>query len=158
NGDYSGEIRSGGDLGNVQINGALGGSAGNYSGEVLSLFHTASVSVGDLVQGGSGKHSGQIYSVWDLGPVSIGGDLVGGVGDHSGYVASKNGKITGVTIGGSLNGDVYIGTNSALIEAGQDLGPVTIDGDIDGGVVHDTGEIIGHGNVGLVKVGGSVKA
>jgi hypothetical protein len=111
-----------------------------------------------------GSVSGTV-SGGDAGPIRIGRDLLGTAGAG---VIQMRGKIASVTIGGSMVGGTYGGTesvsNTAVIASGGDMGPVSVGRDIVGGSatgpiqVRRTGVIDSGGRIASVTVGGSIVA
>ena len=102
NGFGSGFIQS--DLGKIKsvtIGGSLIGGPGQFSGQVRSGGDLGPVKIGGNVQGGAGASSGVIASDTGFGvdsgkiaSVSIGGTVAGtpGTGDHFGFVAQRIGS------------------------------------------------------------------
>jgi hypothetical protein len=139
------------------------------------------VNIGGSLLGGVTVNSGRISASGDIGPVTIRGDVVGGGGAATGSGAIFcNGKLAGLTMGGSLHGGagsssgqirslagmgaVRItgdliggdGDNSALIGAGSALAGVTIGGSLRGGLGRGSGVIGAFGAVGPVKITGDM--
>ena len=104
-GDASGSIRSGGDLGKV----TLGGWSADLQGAAL--------------QGGGGDFSGAIYSDGDISAVNVEGAM-GGVGDHSGSTTA-HGLLKIFT--GNIRGGTGLGSGSV-----RALDSLTIDRDVPG--------------------------
>lgn len=143
-GRFSAQIHSGTDMGPVKIAHDLFGGLGLLSGAIRSDTTLAGVTIGGSVIGGTGPASGVVLSTGDIGPVRIGHDLVGAdIGgadtDHdlSGVVESVFGRIASVSIGGSI----IAGTDTspagtyfrnATIQAGNDIGSVTVRGSLIG--------------------------
>jgi hypothetical protein len=99
--------------------------------------------IGGSLIGGTNSSSGMILSGGDMGVVKIGGDITGGTInagslDKSGLIESA-GRIVSVTIGGSViagtdnsfNGGL---SKNASIRAANDIGVITVRGDLIGSV------------------------
>ncbi len=146
-------ISSGGNLGPVDITGAVRGGTGDGSGYIYSARYISRVSVGTTVLGGDGGASGQIRSQGGVGPVSIGGDLRAGFGGESGRIRS-HGDIGDVTIHGSLVG---FGPNSGSLLADGSIGLVYITGDVRGGTTDTAARILAStGGIASVIIGGAL--
>lgn len=168
----SGVISSVGDMGPVTIGGNVQGGlapASNFpfpTGFIRSSAgKIASVSISGSLIGGAGATSGAISSAGDLGPVKVGHDVKGGLGIESGFIQSMNGKISSVTIGGSLvGGDVpaqsfpgMFADFSGRIQSHGDLGPVKIAGDVQAGSGFGSGFISSAaGKAASITIGGSI--
>jgi hypothetical protein len=106
-GGESGTVYIDDDLGVVKVGHDVQGGSGAGSGRIFTDANFAGLSIGGSLVVGSGPDSGLISSDLDLGVVRIGHDLTGGsiVGatalDRSGVIKS-DGRIAGVTIGGSI--------------------------------------------------------
>jgi hypothetical protein len=74
--------------------------------------------------------AGTIRAEEDLGPVKIRGDLFGTQDDLTGIVVT-NGRLAGVTVGGSVRGGA--GRFSGMISASKEAGAIIIGGDVVGG-------------------------
>jgi hypothetical protein len=146
-GDSSGQVFSGSDMGSVAIRGGVTGGMGMGSGAINAEGKLAGVDIGGSLVGGSIQNSsGEILSSGDMGPVKIGGDLAGGsisAGQgtltSSGLIESFNGRITSVTIGGSILSGVNNTTNADLvnnasIRAANDIGSLTVGGSVIGNI------------------------
>jgi hypothetical protein len=140
-GNDSGEILVGTSVGPVMIRGDLRGGAGSSTGDVTA-GSISSITVGGSVGGGAGNASGVILGSGAIGSVAIGHDLLGGSIsgttlslDASGYVQGQ--RIGRVTVGGSVvaGSNTSAGgtlTHSGAIRAVDDLGPVTVKGNLVG--------------------------
>jgi hypothetical protein len=140
----SGAIASTGDMGPVRVGHDVYGGVATYSGLIQSLGRLASVTVGGSVVGGPGDQTGEIYGGGDMGPVRIGHNLVGGSIsgttpslDKSGFIESIGGRIASIFVGGSIisGSDTSSGgglTANASIRAGDDIGSITVAGNLVG--------------------------
>ncbi len=154
-GSSSGSIFSNGDIGAVKIGRDVQGGTGAFSGKVQAFTgKIASVTLGGSLIGGSGASSGQIVANTDIGPVKIGRDMVGGSGTTSGTIIASNGKLQGVTLGGSLIGGSD--TAAGQISSRTDMGLVKIGRDVQGGAGFDSGTIKSNGDLAGVTLGGSL--
>ena len=145
-GGNSGQITSTGDLGAVKIGHDVQGGSGFISGLINSSGKLAGVSIGGSLIGGSSQFTGEIRCA-DLGAVKIGHDLTGGsitgaaLLGSSGVIQSFFGRISSVTIGGSIVSGIDDSsgalTFNATIRAANDIGSLTV-----------KGSLIGHGNTG----------
>jgi hypothetical protein len=139
-GPASGFIVSTGDMGVVKIGRSVIGGTEVGTGGITSLGKLASVTIGGSLFGGSATDSGEITSAGDLGSVKIGHDLIGGsiTGsaslDRSGLIESTAGRIGSISLGGSIisGTDHSAGTltNNASIRAANDLGSLTVKGNL----------------------------
>jgi hypothetical protein len=163
--DQSGRIFSAGSIDKVSVQKLIGG-AGHGSGSILAAtdpaiggsIKSAFISLG--LQGGAGPSSGSIMSLDDIGKVTIGtsqqaAGLIAGDGDFSGSIVAQgsigkqSGKPNGILIFGSVTGGV--GDQSALIQAGGNVGLIDIRGEVTG-VDGASGE-----ESGLIRVDGQLK-
>jgi hypothetical protein len=158
-GSDTGEILAGGDTGTITINGFVQGAGGSNSGDVSIAGKLTGIKVAGSVIGGGGGASGTIFSTGDMGAVTIGGDVVGssisGTAlsiNQTGYVQGQ--RIASITIGGSLVAGSNNSTNGAKlthdgsIQAVNDIGLVTIKGDVAGDATNPA-VISGRGQAGL---------
>ena len=147
-GDFSGSLVSrdritpeaevAGDLGTVVIKGHILGGAGNDSGAILADGKLAGVKVG-AVTGFSGDRSGSIraglgsVNSGTTGAISIAGALTGGTGELAGGIVTegslKSLNVTGNTVG-------------TTIRAGDDLGSLTVGGNVDETIVSARGKAV----------------
>ena len=140
----SGAIHSAGDMGAVKIGHDMKGGSGIGSAQIFSSAKLAGVSIGGSLIGGSNTGSGEVFSTGDMGAVKIGHDLIGGsiTGSaslsSSGEIETLSGRITSVTIGGSIisGTDASSGalTKNATIRAAKDIGSLTVKGSLIGNV------------------------
>jgi len=155
-GDFSGAIVSkdyvssgltqAGTLGAVTISGQVTGGGGNDSGQIRADGRIASVSLGTLAKpavagvspaiaaiegdltAGAGQRSGSIRAGQGVvepgitGAITIRGDVVNTGGGVQGGGIISEGRIAGVSILKTLNG--------GTIRAGDDLGSLTVGGDV----------------------------
>jgi hypothetical protein len=155
----SGYVHSELAMGAVKIGGGIFGGTVNLAGYLESRSTLGSVTVAGSLVGGAGSRGGNIFAVSDIGAVKIGGDVRGGSGVFSGSVESSTGKITSISLGGSLAGGSA--DDTGYIFSGGELGPVKIARDVIGGSVtdaaslDDTGLIQGFRIV-SISIGGSV--
>jgi hypothetical protein len=150
-GQDSGDIGTG-SAGRLVIRGDVVGGGGPASAQIEPGSWT-SLTIGGSVRGGDGASSGFIESFHDAGPVTVHGDLAGGAGNNSGRVVAFVSRLAGLTIGGSVVGGA--GASSGLVAAG-DAGPVSIRGDLSGGVGPSSGELAVK-RLASLTVGGSVR-
>lgn len=155
-GSHTGEIVADGDLGAVKIGQNVQGGSGNISGIINSANgKIASVSIGGSLIGGAGVASGEIFCSGDIGPITIKHEFQGGSLDGAGLIRSFNGKIASVAIGGSFIGGS--GTESGEIVSHGDLGLVTIGRDMLGGSMSKAGRInVESGKLAGINIGGSL--
>ena len=150
NGSGSGEILSTKAMGPVKIGHDLRGGAGSNSGSIQSRDTLSAVIIGGSIIGGSAMStSGAILSTLAMGTIKIGHDLRGGsVSDglvsKSGFIQSMD-RIESITIGGSVLADIdhsAVGPLSltASIQAGLDIGSITVKGDV-AGTISGSGEV-----------------
>lgn len=165
-----------GSIASITIGGSLVGSSGNFSGLVQSTGNMGPVKIGGGVHGGFNvlfgpNLSGSIYSMNNLTSVTVGGSLTGGNGSGTGAIVGS-GKMGQVTIGGDVYG--YAGGQSGFISVGSvfntntdqfsetfstSLLGVNIGGSLIGaGIDQDCGFIQSLGDIGAVKIGGSIIA
>jgi hypothetical protein len=159
---FSGQIDSTGDMGFVTISGYLIGGRGIAAGEITAGANLAGVRIGGSAHAGGGFASARILSTGDMGFVTIRGNLIGSAGDESGQVSAGR-SLAGVTVGGSVlggdgldSGRIADGQNVPLTTA-EDLGVVTIRGDLTGGNGKLSGYVHSNGKLAGVTVGGSVR-
>jgi hypothetical protein len=150
----AGDIR----LGSVRIGGDLLGGSGPGSGTV-GAPNLGAVTVGGNLRGGGGVNSGVIRSEGALGAVRVGRDVTGGTATSTGLIFANTGPIASVTVGGSLVGGFFNFTGE--IFTADNLGPVTIGGDIRGGSAFGLSSLDRSGyvqgkNIASVTVGGSI--
>jgi hypothetical protein len=151
--DGSGSITASEGLGRVTVGGAIFGGGGVTSGAIACTKNIASVRVGGELSGANGASSGVIFSAQgSVGPVTIGGALFGNNGVNSGRVFAKT-KLASVTLGGSLFGAA---AGSGKIHSDGDIGPVKIGGSVWGGDGDGSGRIDAGGSLKRVTIGGSV--
>ncbi len=141
-------------LGPISVGGDLVG--GQMSSTKIDGFERiASVTIGGSVRGGPGAGSGEIVSAsGHLGPIKIGGDLAG-MSTNSGAISGRT--ISSIAIGGSFlagtgAGDFFAG----VILCTQDLGPVTIKGDVRADASQDSAKIHVGGKLASLTIGGSL--
>jgi hypothetical protein len=140
-GNDTGEILVGTGLGPTTVRGDLRGGAGSSTGDVTAGT-ISSISVGGSVVGGVGNSSGVILGSGAIGSVAIGHDLVGGSISGASLGLDSSGYIQGQRIGRvAVGGSVIAGSNtsaggtlahSGAIQAVDDLGPVTVKGNLVG--------------------------
>jgi hypothetical protein len=151
-GSDSGSI-TGSELGNVSIGGDVRGSFSGF----LSAGKIGNVTIGGSLIG-ERESAGLIKASGDMGAVKIGRDVQGGLGLNGSGVGSgrieAGGKITSVTIGGSLLG--FAGYKSGSIFSAGNLGPVTIGGNVVGHDGEFSGSIRSDTRIDSVRIGGSV--
>jgi hypothetical protein len=148
----SGLVRATSDIGPIKIGGNILGGGDDHAGAVDSTNGKfGNVNVGGSMIGGAGMHSASLTSNGDMGVVKIAGDLVGN-GASSGEI-NANGKVAGLTIGGSVRGGP--GAQSASVSIGG-VPNLVIGGDVVGdgdnsGVIRVDGKVV------AIKVGGSIR-
>ena len=173
--------RNFGNIGKLEVDGAIKGGASANSGFVRVTGRIDSVVIGDLI-GGAGVNSGRIEGDpstigSSIGKVTIKGSVVGGSGEGSGVItASKIGNVTvGAITGGAGElagairttgeiGKVHVlrdvtggaGVTSGAIVVQTKGGAITIDGDLIGGTRDNSGTIVTFGSIASVTVGGAV--
>ena len=147
----SGGILSFGNMGPVSIGHDLIGGTG-FGGQIHSVGTLGNVHIGgSLIGGGSTVSgvSGEIFSIGNMGSVTIGRDFTGGsiTGsdslDRSGYITSTTGRISGVSIGGSIISGIDNSsgalTRNASIRAANDIGSLYVGGSLIGNDVTGNG-------------------
>ncbi len=147
----SGGILSFGNMGPVSIGYDVVGGTG-FGGQIHSVGTLGNVQIGgSLIGGGSTVSgvSGEIFSIGDMGAVTIGQDFTGasitGMDslDRSGYITSTTGRISGVSIGGSIISGIDNSsgalTRNASIRAANDIGFLYVGGSVIGNDVTGNG-------------------
>jgi hypothetical protein len=171
---------TGHDIGNVTLKGDLGrvlaGNAddkpglGNLSVYSLGARGTATQPAGgnltSFIKGSAGNitvtddiDQARIYIAKalngpaNLGAVSIGGDVLGGAASSSGQIATADGSIKSVTIGGNLSA----GTNAftGYIFASTGVGSVKIGGNLTAGGLPPSGAIFSGGDTTKIEIAGN---
>ncbi len=159
-GDQSASISAQGNLGPVKIGVILRADSGAGSASITSLGGSiAGVSVGGQMQGGDGDDSARIFAQINLGAVKIGSSassasIFGGIGNQSALITAQTGKITSVTIAGSLSGGA--GGESGAIIAGSSIGSVKITGSMGGQTGTESGFIGAGATLASVSIGGAL--
>ncbi len=148
--------RNFGNIGTLEVDGAIKGGASATSGFVRVTGRINSVVIGDLI-GGAGDDSGRIEGDpstlgSSIGKVTVKGSIVGGGGARSGVISA--GQIGNVTVESITGGT---GTNSGRIEgaataSGNTIGNVTVEGALTGGIGGGSG-VITASKIGNVTVG-----
>jgi hypothetical protein len=148
----TGAIAVVGDVGVVKISHDVQGGSGGDSGFIDSSGKLAGVTIGGSLLGGVGNDSGVITSNGDMGAIKIGQDLMGGsiTGsaslDSSGEIETTAGRILSVTLGGSIvsGNDNSSGalTNNATILSADDIGSLTVKGNLIGNVTLDGASLV----------------
>ncbi len=151
----SGFIHTAGKLAGVSIAGSLLGGTAPDAGHLFSTGDMGQVTIGHGVRGGSGEYTGAIRSAAKLAGVTIGHDLLGGFGPDSGVVRSA-GDLGAVTIGRDLQGGFFGSGASGVVTSDAKIASVTIGGDLRGGRANDRGMILAGGELGAVKIAGSL--
>jgi hypothetical protein len=149
-GFQSGQIFSGLKLSGITIGGSLIGAAGGSSGSIVAGIMGA-VKVGGNALGGTGAGSASIVSS-SLASITIGGSFVGSSGANSARIVTQSGggDMGPVTIGDVLGAAIL----SGLIEClNGKLTAVTISGSLRGGTARNSGMIFSQGDMGPVKIG-----
>ncbi len=169
-GAHSGFIESGGQTGNVVIDGDLAGylgtSAASHSGILVSSGAIGDVTVGGTVIGGDGDASGGIFSGTSgsggIGSVIIKDGLLGGAGTGSGVVSSAA-EIASVSISHTAPAGLVpdaiaggSGASSGTVYATGAIGSVVVSGHLHGGVGDDSGSIQEHGLISSLSVSGGI--
>ncbi len=139
-----------GKVGAVTIRGSILGGTEMNSGQVFGNS-IASIVVGGNLFGGTAKFTGNIFG-GKIGPVTIGNAIFGGDGESSGTINSS-GPIGNLKVGTYLQGGD--GDDSGQI-FGDSLGTVTLGSSLIGGKGDRSGNILGTGNIGAIKIGGSL--
>ena len=156
-------IRAGFAIGPVTIGGSLQGD-GPGSAAVIAGTRIGPISITGSLVGGTGFRSAAIIANHgSIGPVLIGGDLSGGGGDESASIQSViynspkgavlGGRIARIDIAGKVNGfnATGSGTGSATIIA-FGAGPITVSGDVTGGIGDQSAAIEMQAGLGAVKI------
>ena len=140
----SGHIGSFGSIGRITLGGDLIGGTGDLSGRIFAFTGITSITIGGDLIGGPADNSGEIRCSAQIGPITIGGDLRGG--DFAGAAARdktgsiEGGRLVSVLIKGSLHAGHNTGggtlTSSGAIHADDDIGKLTVRGDIVGNATH----------------------
>jgi len=150
-GDASGAVFAGGHLAGVNIGGSLLGGSGNTSGSITATAGCGAAKVAGDARGGNGDETAQIEVTGTLAGVTIGGSLVGGGGDFSGIVRG-HGDVGPVKIGRDLEGRSAFNSGVVSTDGGK-ISSVTIKGSLIGSNNDRTGTISANGNLGPVKIG-----
>jgi hypothetical protein len=155
-GTTSGGILAGGGATSISIKGDLLGNGAEDSGIIRIDGKVGTLSVLGAVTGGLGEGSGRIQLGTDatdtVGTLTIGRDLTGG-GVDAGVVQTA-GKVTTLTIKGSVHGLAGTGGGSLLLDGG--VGTLSIVGDVIGGTVANTGQISLSGPAAKIAISGSL--
>lgn len=158
-GTDSGWIYGGGGLGNVRVVGDIIGGPGSGSASISTNGTLLSLFVGGSLSGGHGDRSGNVQSAYDMGRVQVQGNVNGSWGESSGSIGSSLGKLAAVSIGGSITGDTGEGgNNSGRVFSRQDMGQVTIGGNVEGGYGEKSGGIESQGRLAGVTINGFLRA
>jgi hypothetical protein len=158
--------------------GGTGASVGQYSGYIGSVGNIASVSLAGDLEGGAGSDSGEITAGGSIGAIKISGGITGYNYTNNTKITHSTailagGRIASIFVGKSIVGgtSVFSGyaIDSSVIHAGQDIGSITVKGDLKGQlVINDPSEFIitavgqaKHGKssdvaIGSLHVGGQV--
>jgi len=141
----SGTIGSSGQISSVSITQSLTGGTNTRAGAILSSGGIDDVSVSGNVLAGSGTGSGVIGTDGALGNVTISGRLTGSIlssvniGSLIVNQDIANATIRSVGGIGSILADIGGSASAALhgtvINAGGDIGTITVGGDLDGNVI-----------------------
>lgn len=157
--DFSGVLKSLGNMGPVKIAGDVIGGAATNSARILAGDINIAGNRSDLVSltvGGSligskdGFSSGRVLASANIGNIIIGHDVRGG------GIFSWNGDIGNVTIGGSIIGMPAGGAGTVFSGGGGNLGSVIVRGDVIGSSFAGSGVIHSDGTIKAVQVGGSI--
>jgi hypothetical protein len=152
-------------LGAVRIGHNVLGGLGDFTGRLSGNTGVGNVTIGGSLLGGIGVRSAQVFnSGGNIGAVSIGHNIVGGASNESAKIDSA-GKLTSVTIRGSLLGgsgaqDTFTDGN-AIVHSGQvfavgDIGAVSIGHDVQGAGGSFSGTVRAHGDLASAFVGGAL--
>ena len=148
-------------FGAIKIGGDLRGGAGDRTGYLESSGRIDSLTVGGSILGGGGIQSGIVLAgsgTQDIGAVKVMHNIKAGGGNLSGRIHAQN--IASVTVGGSIVGGAgseVLGVNPAgQIVAVNNLGPVKITGNLEGGVGPGSGFIGVGGVLTSLSIGGSI--
>jgi hypothetical protein len=143
-----------GKIGSVVVTGKLGGAA-TRTGFVQADGQLVSAHIGSI-EGGTGSYSGAIVSGAGFvrpgatSSIIVDGVVEGGNGDHSGYIE----------IGGRLDHFTAGSLNFASIRVGDDLGALTVNGDVVDSFVSARGQAAPGTNtdiaIGSIDIGGQV--
>src|SRR5581483_5081984 len=151
-----------GNIGKIQIDGALKGESSAGSGQIIFTGKLGSAIIGDIT-GGSGLQSGSIVGDLNNGnrptlisSIHVLGSITGGTGTDSGEIAAF--QLHSVQVDHDLIGGDPTTTES---EAGFIFGKTSIDtvkigGSITGGKQSFSGGILSSGSIHSVLVGGDV--
>ncbi len=181
-GDFAGELQvfgdQFGDIGSLQIDGALTGSLGE--GRIFFSGTLGTAVIGSIV-GGSGADTGRILGNTathaNIGTITVLGDVAGGSGHDSGLIHAE--RIGNVSLG-SLHGGTGLRSGSVIADGNLGrLGSVKIKGDVVGvqtaraplsdaaaeaaavaaeaAETETSGVVFGQLGIGNVSVGGSVR-
>ncbi|MHA3772499.1 beta strand repeat-containing protein [Verrucomicrobiota bacterium sgz303538] len=156
-GEFSGSVRSRGDIVEVNVNGNVTGglaTTANHSGEIRAGGTIKNVSVTGFIKGGGGENSGAIGAATALGTIKVDGGITGGEGLESGTLGSK-GTVNKVVIGTGLTGGG--GERSGSVLATAKIVDVTINGGLTGGDGNQSGVIATEGALQKVTINGSLK-
>jgi hypothetical protein len=144
-------------LGTVAITGDVRGTA-LETATIVSSTIIGSVTIGGSLVGGDAT-SAFIKSGGDMGAVKIGHDIQGGYDTAKTKEGSARiytgGKLTSVTVGGSLLGGS--GESSGSIESFGNMGAVTVTGSMRGGSGIKSAHIYATGDLASLNVRGSIQ-
>lgn len=179
-GSQSAQVSAAGEIGKVVVGGSIiGGSGGDpgerfYGSGMIISGRTApgditSITIGGRVEGGTGFGSGSIVvgrsNPGDVGAITIQGSLVGSFGDQSGSIW-VDGTTKSLSIGGSILAETGhydadsdgTGDPQGQVYIQENLGSLTVKGDLKGGTGHSAARVFVEGSIGPVKIGGSLIA
>lgn len=151
-GEAQGQIYVKGTLGSLTILGDLRGGSGVSTGIIQAEDNIGTIKIGGSIVAGDGKFRAAIYGQKSIGAVTIGGDIDGRFGSNqeAGILASDN--IASVKVGG--------GMLLASLQAGDQLGAVSVKGNLFSAIIVARGQVIQGATTDLaiksLTVGGSV--
>jgi len=152
-GTDSAAIQLGGSIGSIRIGGSLFGGTGPSSA-AIGAENTGSISIGGNIIGNA-EFSADVSISGRLGSFTVGGSVTGGSGDYSTLIQGDG--IGSAKIGGSFTGGAgYLSGVIEVTDASATFGSIVIGGDLAASGGEGSGQILGGGSLGTVKIGGSV--
>jgi hypothetical protein len=149
NGNGTVQCVIGGGLGSLKVRDDVNGLL------IENLGSIGSISIGRSLIGGLTISSGEILCSGALGPVKIGGSIIGGAETDAGSIIGQAG-IKSITVAGSVVGGSAPESGYILNNSSDQMGPVKIAGNLEGGQQSFSGTVNSFGNLGPVSIGGSI--
>ncbi len=174
---FSGRIAAVDDSAAIKIGGDVRGGSAENSGVIESDGAIKAIALGGSLVGGPASFTGTLFATTSIGAVTIAGDVIGGDSEFDGVTvegtgAVRAGRLPSVTIADSVIAGAILSTTgkltaSGIVFASDDIGKLTIKGDLIGSA-DVAAQIIARGQANLaatatsdlaiasIKIGGSV--